>query len=484
MRFVIWAPPFGPSAGVKALHRLTHLLNLAGHEAYITATGTNPEWNTPTQAWADEETIVIYPEIAMDHNPLKAKHYIGWALNAPGALGGDKTWKPGSIAFYYHEKFKPATDAAVGYTLPTSRLFILGITERKYFYDDGNQAARSTCACWIYKGAGLRNLYKFPDENKMMMLRMDSATTMAALGDLLRTIKTLYTYDHDSALNYMAQACGCQVIMMGRDGIPFQWAADDRELERFIGDDERDVDRVKHFANKIGELTMFKRKHSGFFVAIYTNACKTYCDREFFGRLRELTARSDIQIGIVDNSVGEDYFERLKALISELKFTVPVNLMHIDVDREDRETLFQRNVTESLIELRQQFLKSDKLFFVTLETDIYPKADNLFELFEDVIDDADIIGGIYYIGWHNVEAFAPGADGLHETHHVLSGCTLYKRKVIEKIPFRWSRENLGAFPDAWIAHDNHGRFRQADYWKIQCKHMTTATGSRGQELLK
>jgi hypothetical protein len=458
-------------------------LNLAGFNAFITTDQTNPGWNTPHKAYPDNDSIVIYPEIAMDKNHLNAKRYVGWALNAPGALGGERTWNPTIPAFYYHEKFKQRTDEAVGYTLPERRCFILGITEKKYFHDDGNRA-RTIEACWIYKGAALRNLFKFENEAQMLMLSFESARGMEALGNLLRTIKTLWSYDRDSALLYMAKLCGCTVNIMGDDGKAKEWECSDYELERFVADDEKDIDRVKQFANDILEEFNMGKKTDGFFVAVYTNECKAYCENEFYGRLKEVTDGTGAIVHIVDNSLDDKYFLHLGELITSLGFTVPVILHHIEVDRTDRETLFQRNVAESLKLLREEFLKSNKIYFVILETDIYPKDVNLFDNFLEVVEKADMIGGVYYIGWHKPEAFDPLETGLHETHHCLSGCTLYKRKVIEKIPFRWSPENLGAFPDAWMAYDNKGRFRMADYWKIKCEHMINERGTRGQEELK
>ncbi len=483
MNFLVWSPPFGGSAGVQVLHRLTHLLNLAGFRAFISTTSTNPAWNTPHKAFADDNDIVIYPEIAMDKNILSAVRYVGYALNAPGALGGDRKWYPTTPAYYYHEKFKARTDEAVGYTLSERRCFILGITSREHFYDDGNRN-RTTEACWVYKGAHIRNLHQFDNEASMMMLSFDSAHGNEALGNLLRTIKTLWSYDRDSALLYMAQLCGCQVYIMGDDGKPKEWKADDYELERFVADDDKDIDRVRQFAWDIMEDFNMVKKGSGFFIAVYTNECKKYCEKEFFGRLKEITDGTGAEISIVDNSIDEAYYEHLCELVGSLKFNVPVRIEHIDVDRADRETLFQRNVTESLTVLREQFLASDKIYFVTLETDIYPKDVNLFDNFLEVIEKADIIGGVYYLGFHKPEAFDPTIKDLHPTHHVLSGCMLYKRKVIKKFPFRWSIENLGAVPDAWMSVDAGKKYKLADYYKIKCKHMVNTRGTRGQEELK
>ena len=181
---------------------------------------------------------------------------------------------------------------------------------------------------------------------------------------------------------------------------------------------------------------------------------------------------ADIQI--VDNSVTEDFSIELSEKIGR-------NVHHINVSRYDPSTQFLRNVTESVSYLREMFLKTDKKYFVIVESDVLPPK-NFLDLFMEVIDDADIIGGVYYAGIHRQELFEN--DIFEETPHVLSGCTLYKREVIEKIPFRWGTDNLGAFPDAWICYDTGRKgnnFRLANYSKIKCGHYHKIDGSRGHE---
>lgn len=223
------------------------------------------------------------------------------------------------------------------------------------------------------------------------------------------------------------------------------------------------------------------KRESEFFIAVYTNECKSYCDERFYKRLREITDGRDCQVHIVDNSLDESYFKKLQKMMIELEFTCPVKVEHTKVSRDDSRTLFLRNVTDSLKILQDAFLKSDNQFFLILESDVYPKNDDLLECFLEVSRQADIIGGIYYSGFQTPEDFQPESKSLIKKAHILSGCTLYKRKVLERFKFRWSYDNLGAFPDAWMSHDAGKCYILADYQKIKCDHMTKPSGSRGQE---
>jgi hypothetical protein len=208
------------------------------------------------------------------------------------------------------------------------------------------------------------------------------------------------------------------------------------------------------------------------FIAVYTNECKSYCDELFFNNLLNSNI-GNASVNVVDNSVSSDYYNKLKQY--------NINLYHIDVDREDKRTLFLRNVTESVLFLRDIFLKGKWKYFVILESDVIPEKDWL-SYFIEVKDEANIIGGIYYAGFHQPELW--WGKKLIPTHHVLSGCAFYHREIIEKFPFRWSVDDLNAFPDAWICYDYGDKARISNYTKIKCSHLSKENGSRGHEDLK
>jgi hypothetical protein len=210
------------------------------------------------------------------------------------------------------------------------------------------------------------------------------------------------------------------------------------------------------------------------FVAVYTNKCKQYCDQKFFSEIQQLSY-PDYSINVADNSSDPTYIDRLKLLCPK------ASVEHIVVEREPKETLFLRNVCLSANRLRDLFLASNSEYFIIFESDVIPPK-NVIEMFEEVINDADIIGGIYYKGFHSENEF--NSNNLQYVSHVLSGCTLYKRTVLQKIPFRWSEEEKGKFPDAFISFDAYDKgFRLANYCKIKCQHLHDSKGSRGLHLL-
>ena len=212
-----------------------------------------------------------------------------------------------------------------------------------------------------------------------------------------------------------------------------------------------------------------------YFIAVYTNKCKEYCDVDFFGNLFNSNI-GDTQVSVVDNSKDLTYTKRLKNICGER-----AEVDRIDIKEERMNIRFLKNVTESALLLREKFLEGKWKYFVILESDVLPQDSDWLVYFNDVVDQADVIGGLYYKGFHGLDLWE-GSPRLVETHHVLSGCALYKREVIEKIPFRWSEENLGAFPDAWCSFDskrNGNNFKLANYTKIICDHLESSPGDRG-----
>jgi hypothetical protein len=220
------------------------------------------------------------------------------------------------------------------------------------------------------------------------------------------------------------------------------------------------------------------------FIAVYTNECKAYCDAAFFASLEAFTYPS-LSVHVVDNSLGVDYTSRLKRLVP-----ASVEVAHIDVPRDHPQTQFLRNVAVSLDTLRQSFLKGVAPWFLILESDVIAPPDAIERLL-DAARDFDVVGGVYYEGFHPSEWFSPshdeiipaGVGGVCGT--VLSGCTLYSREAVARVPFRWSYDNLAAFPDAWFSLDAGWRgFRLSHTTGVKCLHLHDDQGLRGLQSMR
>jgi hypothetical protein len=206
------------------------------------------------------------------------------------------------------------------------------------------------------------------------------------------------------------------------------------------------------------------------FLAIYTNYIKRYCDRRFFESVNKLGCDTYI----VDNSIN-NYLDRLRSITS-------YPIVTIKIDKEPTKTLFNRAVYLSVDILRNIFLETDEEYFFILESDVIPPNDVLkkFRLAIDVLDSQEInwaaIGGLYHYPFHQTNG-----DKLQKTHHVLSGCTVYKREAIEKYPFKLDPERPEAFPDALFCDDVNkgGEYELYNYNAIVCEHIYKAAEERG-----
>jgi hypothetical protein len=210
-----------------------------------------------------------------------------------------------------------------------------------------------------------------------------------------------------------------------------------------------------------------------YFVAVYTNRIKQYCDERFFRNLGKLT-ETDFRLSICDNSLGQEYCDRLAQNLPTW-FGRAFDIEHLTVPLEPRDTRALRNIAQSANRLRNKFLETDDDYFVIFESDILVPPDTL-QLLSVHTDEADIIGGIYYRGFHKDSDFEPDNRSLIPTHHALSGCTLHKRTVIERIPFRWDVKTRGAFPDCFLSFDAIAEgFRVANYCALKCEHLAKST---------
>jgi hypothetical protein len=227
------------------------------------------------------------------------------------------------------------------------------------------------------------------------------------------------------------------------------------------------------------------------YFGTYTYVHKIYCDREFMGQV-VAQLPDELVIGklIVDNSKGENgnsdrYCAHLQGLSDSLGARAEV--IHVDVDREPKNSIIHRRIVASANIIRDRFLTTTAEWLLLVETDVIPPQGFLPEMMEKA-QGFDIFGLPYYKGWHANEWFLPQHREVVECSpsyaHVLSGCTLYSRRLIERFPFRYDPDVLFPCPDSWISYDarNNG-FRLGHYTGLKCRHLAMIDGKRGWEHL-
>ena len=206
------------------------------------------------------------------------------------------------------------------------------------------------------------------------------------------------------------------------------------------------------------------------FIAVYTHDSKNYCQDKFFHALLEATPASTINI--VDNS------ETNANLLTIGKIANFNLLHHLTTPAEPKRSKFHRNVFKSVNYLRDKFLQTNEQLFCIVESDVIVEPLTLSKLEVNLLQDIEdpkrgAIGAIYYAGFHDYSK-----TGIQQTNHVLSGCTIYLRELIEKYPFRYDENNLIPFPDAWICYDAGKEYNFYNNHDIILEHAHNVDGTR------
>lgn len=197
MNFVVHAPEFSPSGGVRALHYLAKAIEARDHRAGMA-------WWQPIQAnyapldldnaraWSTadyNEAIHVFPQSEVGHLPGGSKD-VRWILNTPYMRPNP----PDLVLTWLPELY------------PGAQRLMLDLVERDIFYPKSKPGTGALF--WQGKGVGVKCpegaipiTSHWPERDK--------------LGDLLRAADVLYSADSFSCLNLEAAVCGTPVVLVG-----------------------------------------------------------------------------------------------------------------------------------------------------------------------------------------------------------------------------------------------------------------------------
>lgn len=245
-KYLIFAPSYDEnSGGIVVLHKLCHLLNSQGYEAFIfpyfenfevskenlikvfikkiihqfkqsfKRYRTNKFFNTPVKKnWsaADSENfIVVYPEIVFG-NPLGAKHVVRWLLHQPGFHTG-KIYYGGNELYY---KFNSAID---DFCFPSSKtsekeLKIIHYPTDIYYPPSNKNHQRKGTAYCLRKGKDKIIQHELKDS-----ILIDRKSH-AEIAEIFRNVKTFVSYDTYTAYSIFAVLCGAESIVVPDQNTP------------------------------------------------------------------------------------------------------------------------------------------------------------------------------------------------------------------------------------------------------------------------
>lgn len=199
--YIICAPAYCGSAGVRVLYDLRQQLEEHGYNAYIfcCTKDKQPKDYDPVTIKKitphnREHDIVVYPEI-IQGNPLLFRNVVRFCLNKPGVLGGDSSFHPSEMVFSYDD-----------YCIPNIPHVRLDMLDRKLFINT-HQKREFNCY-FVHKGGKWREV---PELKGCIEINSSWPKTRAELARLLQQTHILYSYDENSCLLQEATLCGVQV---------------------------------------------------------------------------------------------------------------------------------------------------------------------------------------------------------------------------------------------------------------------------------
>lgn len=205
------------SAGVRVMHRLCHILNTHGFEAYVVGAEVfNRELKTQR---LDNKTsirhkrenripIAVYPEI-ITGNPTNASVCVRYMLNKEGVIEGNPiNAGPEDLFFYYSRAFTPNTHEKFDYLR-------LNTHDLDVFKPDPHKEKKGPLLYLNRIPASSVNFSVLP--KNIEILSNQTPLSLSDLAEKLQSATVLYSYE-SSATCTLAMLCGCPVVAMTLPG--------------------------------------------------------------------------------------------------------------------------------------------------------------------------------------------------------------------------------------------------------------------------
>jgi len=245
LKFLICTPSYSQNnGGAIVLHKLCHLINDLGREAFLFPFVDNVELNkfnyksvlikffkkhirepvrrfktipglkTPvlkkrpvniqTDEWA-----VIYPEITFG-NPLGAKNVVRWLLHDPGFHTNNIYFNRGELYFRISDRFKEIPINGSKYSKDFLQVFHY---PTDLYNLNGISHIRSGTAYCIRKGSNKKIVHDLTNSTLI------DGMTHEEISHIFKKVSQFISYDDHTTYSYFAALCGCDSIVIPTDGI-------------------------------------------------------------------------------------------------------------------------------------------------------------------------------------------------------------------------------------------------------------------------
>lgn len=231
--------------GLKVLHKLCHLLNENGYDAYLVPVNFDIDFTvydkynvkivTEDLLKNLEECIVVYPE-SWYGNYLNAPNVVRWMIGPP-SHDHIKTWKDSDLWFWYVPQY-----ITNEYNKHSDNQLHISEQHRDIFY---NMNLQRISTCWTLRKAQditLTSDYVHPTDS--IFIPYHSAGMLQELSKLFNSSTTFYCYDNYTYLTIQALMCGTDTVV-----IPNKYTKEGfhngYELNKYIAFGIDDIPRAK-----------------------------------------------------------------------------------------------------------------------------------------------------------------------------------------------------------------------------------------------
>ena len=210
--YLVLAPSFTQkSGGIIVQHKLVHLLNKLGANAYLCHHKidgklyfeTNDKYSTPiaSKSIMDEDPIVVYAEIVIG-NPLNAKNVVRWLLNRPGDVGGDGNFSNSDLIYEIN---------TIHFTENTPENPNMLTVHERYLDIFKDYGGKRNGSCFLVHKGNRDNidlsLHSLDDE-------ITDFSPNQKLADYFNTKEYFYSYDSATIMSHLAALCGVKSIII------------------------------------------------------------------------------------------------------------------------------------------------------------------------------------------------------------------------------------------------------------------------------
>ena len=239
--------------GLKVLHKLCHLLNEHGYDAYLIPVHFDQPFyvyesyniKMVTQEILDnlEDVIVIYPE-SWYGNYLNAPHVVRWMIGPPSEAH-IKTWNNSDLWFWFIPQY--ITDI---YNKNKDNQLCITEQHRDIFYNKGFDR---DLTCWtLRKAEGYVKEQQYIHPFDSVFIPYHAAGQLEELSNLFNKSTAFYCYDNYTYLSIQALMCGADSVV-----IPTKYTKkaffDGFELNKYVAFGVEDLPRAKSIRNEFEE---------------------------------------------------------------------------------------------------------------------------------------------------------------------------------------------------------------------------------------